>query len=270
MRGVPRERRAISPPPSSSIGTPRMRAERRTISSMSVVGVEVEPVDDPEARAQRRGQQAGARRRADQRELLQRHLHRPRARALADHDVELVVLHRRIEDLLDRRRQPVDLVDEQHLVLLRGWSASPARSPGFSSTGPAVARTGTPSSLRDDVRQRRLAEPGRAVEQHVIERLARGRARPRSTPAGSRARGPGRCTRRARADAARPRTARPRRRGRRLRTQVAHRSQRTSVASRIRLSHELAQRAACSACSKLARRASLSSAASTAFSASGR
>ena len=34
-------------------------------------------------------------------------------------DVELVVLHRRIEDLLDGRRQPVDFVDEQHLVLLQ-------------------------------------------------------------------------------------------------------------------------------------------------------
>ena len=67
------------------------------------LGVEVEAVDDAEARAQRRGQQPGARRRADQREPLQRHLDRPRARPLPDDDVELVVLHRRIEDLLDRR-----------------------------------------------------------------------------------------------------------------------------------------------------------------------
>ena len=48
----------------------------------------------------------------------------------------------------------------------------PARSPGFSITGPDVARTGTPISLRDHVRERRLAEPGRAVQQHVVERLA--------------------------------------------------------------------------------------------------
>ncbi len=32
------------------------------------------------------------------------HLDRPRARALPDHHVELVVLHRRIEDFLDGRR----------------------------------------------------------------------------------------------------------------------------------------------------------------------
>ena len=83
--------------------------------------VELEAVDDAEARAQRRGQQPGARRRADQREALQRHLHRPRARPLADDDVDLVVLERRVEDLLDHRRHAVNLVDEEDLVRRRGW-----------------------------------------------------------------------------------------------------------------------------------------------------
>ena len=41
-----------------------------------------------------------------------------RRRALADHDVELEVLHRRVEDLLHRTRQAVDLVDEQHVAVL--------------------------------------------------------------------------------------------------------------------------------------------------------
>ena len=92
---------------------------RRAAHDLFEVGgaVELEPVHDAEPRAQRRGQQPGARRRADQRELLERHLHRARARTLADDDVELVVLERGIEDLLDRRRHPVDLVDEQHLAL---------------------------------------------------------------------------------------------------------------------------------------------------------
>ena len=118
MRGVPRDRRAISVAASASIATSRMRARAADDLLDVAVVVEVEPMDDAEARAQRRGQQAGARRRADQRELLQRHLHRPRARSLADDDVELVVLHRRIEDLFDGRRQAMNLVDEEHLVLL--------------------------------------------------------------------------------------------------------------------------------------------------------
>ena len=39
----------------------------------------------------------------------------------ADHDVDLEILERRIEDLLDDRRQPMDLVDEQHVVAARDW-----------------------------------------------------------------------------------------------------------------------------------------------------
>ena len=45
-------------------------------------------------------------------------LDRARRRPLADDEVELVVLHGGIEDLLDRRVEPVDLVDEQDVAVL--------------------------------------------------------------------------------------------------------------------------------------------------------
>src|SRR4029078_7248295 len=54
---------------------------------------------------------------ADEREFLKRHLHRAGARALPDHDVELVILERRIEDFLDRRRHAMNFVDEETFVL---------------------------------------------------------------------------------------------------------------------------------------------------------
>ena len=144
----------------SSIGTPRIRADRRTISSRSRSRVELQPVHDAEARPQRRRQQARARRRADQRELLQRHLHRPRARPLADHDVELVVLERRIQDLLDRRRHAVDLVDEQHFALAevrqdRRQVAWLLEHRARTSRGPA-----TPSSLAITYASVVLPRPG--------------------------------------------------------------------------------------------------------------
>ena len=47
-----------------------------------------------------------------------------------------------------------------------------ARSFGFSSTGPEVWRRLTPSSLAMMCDERRLAEPGRAEQQHVVHRLA--------------------------------------------------------------------------------------------------
>ena len=48
----------------------------------------------------------------------------------------------------------------------------PARSPGFSITGPGRRADRHAELVGDDVAERRLAETGRAVEQHVIERLA--------------------------------------------------------------------------------------------------
>ena len=66
-------------------------------------GVELEPRDDAEPVAQRIRQHAGARGRADQSERRQVELHASRRRSLADHDVDLEVLERRIEDLLDDR-----------------------------------------------------------------------------------------------------------------------------------------------------------------------
>ena len=55
-----------------------------------------------------------------------------------------------------------------------------ARSPGRSRTGPGRRAHRHAQLVADDVRERGLAEPGRTVEQHVVERLAalpRGRDR---------------------------------------------------------------------------------------------
>jgi hypothetical protein len=82
MRGVPRERRAISRAPSASIGDAEDAG--RACDDAREVGnrVELQPLHDAEAVAQRRGQQAGARGRADQREGRQVELDRTRRRAL--------------------------------------------------------------------------------------------------------------------------------------------------------------------------------------------
>ena len=163
--------------------------------------VEVEPQADAEAVAQRRGEQPGARRRADQRERLQVELDRARRRPLPDHDVDLVVLHRRVEDLLDDAVEAVDLVDEEDVAGLevgehRRQIARPLdhRAGGRADADPHLAR--------DDVGERGLAEPGRAVEQRCGRGSRRGRAPPRWRRAGWPSPIPGRCSRRALAGAA--------------------------------------------------------------------
>ena len=136
-----------------------------------LVGVEVEPVGGPEAVAQRAADPARAGRGADHGERLEAEPERPGRRTLADHDVEGVVLHRRVEDLLDRAVEAVDLVDEQDVALLergqdRGQVAGPLdrRARGVLDVHAELAG--------DDRGQGRLAEARRAVEQDVIGRLS--------------------------------------------------------------------------------------------------
>ena len=89
---------------------------------------------------------------------------------LADEDVELEVLHGRIEDLLHRAVHAVDLVDEEDVALLQ-----------VGQQGGQVARPHQDRSRRDpqahpefgghDAGQRRLAQTGRTGEQQVVGRL---------------------------------------------------------------------------------------------------
>ncbi|KQS81802.1 hypothetical protein ASG32_03385 [Methylobacterium sp. Leaf361] len=115
---------------------------------------------DPEPVAQRRRQQPRSRRGADQRELRQLDLDRARRRALADDQVELVILHGRVEDLLDRRVEPVDLVDEQDVALLQVGELG-GQIPGLGDHRPGGRAEVHAEFARHDLRQRGLAEPGR-------------------------------------------------------------------------------------------------------------
>ncbi len=134
-------------------------------------GVEIEADGNAEAVAQRRRQQSLPSRRTDQGEARQIDADRTRRRTFADHQVERAVLHRRIEHLLDRRIEAVDLVDEQDVAVLEigQQRREVARLGDDRARGGAEA---DPHLAGEDSGERRLAEPGRAVEQHMVERLA--------------------------------------------------------------------------------------------------
>ena len=173
MRGVPRPRRAIAPRrrPARS-RRPGSRAERSTIAVELVLRVEVEPVGRPEPVAERAADAARPgswpRRRVNGFRLSRS----DRAdRALADHHVERVVLHRRVEDLLDRAVEAVDLVDEQDVALVeRGQDRGEVAGP--LDRGPGRVADVDPELAGDDRRERRLAEAGRAVQEDVVGRLS--------------------------------------------------------------------------------------------------
>ena len=96
---------------------------------------------------------------------------RPGRRALADHDVELEVLHRRVQHLLDRLGQAVDLVDEQHVAVVEVGEDG-GEVAGTLERGPARDAQVDVHLGGDDPRERGLAEAGRPREQEVIGRLA--------------------------------------------------------------------------------------------------
>ena len=171
IRGVPRPRRAIARAAASSISTSRIRADRSTIAVEVVLLVEVEPVGRAEPVAERARDPAGPRRRADDRERLEAQPQAPRARALADHHVERVVLHRRVEDLLDGAVEAVDLVDEEDVALVeRGEDRREVAGP--LDGRPARVADVDAELAGDDRGEGRLAEAGRAVQQDVVRRLS--------------------------------------------------------------------------------------------------
>ena len=105
-------------------------------------------------------------------------LHRARRRPLADDEVELEILHRRIEHLLDRRIEPVDLVDEEHVALLE-IGEQRREIAGLGDDRPGCGAEVDAEFARHDLRQGGLAEARRADQQHMIERLVARLARPR-------------------------------------------------------------------------------------------
>src|SRR5690606_37070886 len=155
--------------PGVDLGTEDLR--RPLDDRPEVVGVVVvEPCDQPEAVAQRPGDEPGPGRRADEAEPRQVEADGAGRGTLAQHDVELEVLHRRVEHLLDGPGQPVDLVDEEHVALTE------LREDRGQVAGALQRRTGGDVQRHvhlggDDHRQRGLAQTWRAGEEEVVGRL---------------------------------------------------------------------------------------------------
>ncbi|MNT08824.1 hypothetical protein D3C72_1435780 [compost metagenome] len=133
--------------------------------------VELQALDDTEAVAQRRGQQTGAGGGADQGERRQIDLDRARRRALADHDVDLEIFHRRVQHFLHHRRQAMDLVDEQHIVRLQVGQQRGQVAGLFDHRAGGHAQ-GHAQFVGDDMAEGGLAQAGRAEDQHVVQRIA--------------------------------------------------------------------------------------------------
>src|SRR4029453_3933804 len=149
---------------------PRTAAHNR---QQLLVAVEFEPHRDAEAVPERRGEEAGPGGGADEGELCKLDPDRAGGGTLADDQVELKILHRRIEDLLDRRVEAMDLVDEENVALLE------IGQEGRKIAGAGDHRAGGGAEIHrelspHDLGKRGLAQPRRAGKQDMVERLVAG------------------------------------------------------------------------------------------------
>jgi hypothetical protein len=107
---------------------------------------------------------------ADQGEGRQVDADRPRRGSLADDQVQDVVLHRRIEDLLHIGRQAVDLVDEQHVARFE-IGQDGRQIAGLGQHRPAGGAEADAQLAGDDLGQGGLAQSRRPEQQDVVQGL---------------------------------------------------------------------------------------------------
>lgn len=129
--------------------------------------VELHVRREAEAAAQRRGQQARAGGGADEGERGQLQRNGRGAGALADDDVDPVVLHRHVQHFFGGAGHAVDLVEEEDLALLEGGEDR-GQVAGVLDGRAAGDPDGGAHLGRDDHGERGLAEAWRSGEQDVV------------------------------------------------------------------------------------------------------
>ena len=133
--------------------------------------VKLKPRRNAEAVTQRRRQKPKPRGRPDQREGLQLDPHRARGGPGPDHQIKLEIFQRRIKHLFHRRVEPVNLVDEQHVIAFKiGQDRRQIASLGKNR--PRGHAKPDAKLFGHDLGQGRLAKAGGSMKQRVIHRLA--------------------------------------------------------------------------------------------------
>ena len=136
-----------------------------------IVVVVLQVTVNAESRSEWSCEKAASRGCTNQCERCQRELNRTSARSLVNHDVDAIVLHSRVEVFLHNWAQAVNLVDEEHIVLLeRGeQSRQVARLVEHGAAGHFKSHS---HLVGNNARQSGLSQSWRSIEQRVVECLA--------------------------------------------------------------------------------------------------
>ena len=125
----------------------------------------------PKPIAQRCRQTTRPRRRTDDRKPRQVQPDGARRRSLADDDIQLEILHRRIQNLLHRPAEAMNFIDEQNIAV-RQISQNRRQIARFLNRRAAGHTQICAHFISNHRRHGRLAKPRRAVQQHMVKRLA--------------------------------------------------------------------------------------------------
>ena len=133
--------------------------------------VVVHVAEDAEPIPERRREHPGAGSRSHQGKPLKRNLESLRVSTLVEHEIDLEVFHRGVEELLDYLGEAVNLIDKEDIPNLQAGENS------HHILGAFQRRTGCGDNVRthragDDVGQGGFPKPRCAVKEYVFERFA--------------------------------------------------------------------------------------------------
>jgi hypothetical protein len=131
----------------------------------------IEPIGDPEARAERGCQESGSGCGADQGIPWKVELNAAGIRPCVDNDIEPIFFHGRVQVFFDDRVQAMNLVDKQHIAVLKVGQDPSKVSRSVKNRSRARPDAG-PHFVGDDVSESRFPESGGTCEEDVIERFA--------------------------------------------------------------------------------------------------
>ena len=135
--------------------------------------VVVKTASHRETRTERRRELALPRGGADEREFRQIKADGARSDALLQHDVDDEILHGGIKVFFNLHGEAVDFVNEKDVAFLQAGEKPREVAGLFDDRAGSRFDIGT-YVVRDDIRERRLAESGRAAEEDVGQRFVAG------------------------------------------------------------------------------------------------
>ena len=130
--------------------------------------VEIETVDDAEARTKGRGDESCASRGANEREMIQVEGMNARAGALSDDQIDAKIFHGGIEDFFDGRLETMDFVEKENFLGFEGSEDGSEVAFAFEERTSA-GLDGDLQFVGDNLGEGSFAKAWRAVEKDVIE-----------------------------------------------------------------------------------------------------